>query len=652
MKRIFFRISVVGAIVALGLLAMAHAQRPVAPPNDDPSNPLRQAAPAADNPPPDYRAADVGPDDTAPPPKDNPLRRGGPSDGNAPPVVASDPQNGGGSHIRLVTGEEPVDTQSGTSSGTTRAGVGEPQLMPIGADRPITADRNAVPAGAGGSSVAVRPSPTPTSAAMDGPRMIPPEPTNQIGSAVGGGIGQPGNKQLEGPQDAHLVLQKIAPPEIQVGRPAVLRTIVHNAGPASAAAVEIHDQVPRGTRLLGTSPAVSQGRDGELIWSLGTLKPGADTTVEMQIMPTEEGEVGSVASVRFQTEATARSIVTRPKLVVETAGTGRVLLGDETLLTFTVSNPGSGVATGVALVEHIPAGLKHAAGPELEYSVGDLKPGESRQLQLRLKAVQGGTITNVITARADANLHAEHRFNLEVASPKLDVSLTGPKRRYLEHQATYQFSVANPGTAAAQQVELVAYLPPGLKFVSANNAGRYDANSRAVYWQMDELPVNQHGTVELVTLPVEPGQFNLKIRGVAQRGLVTEKEQPVIVEGLASVLFQLSHTKDPVEIGGQTTYEITIANQGSKASTNVQMAVSLPAELKPLAAEGPTRYTIEENKVVFESLPQLAPKTVAAFRVRAQAVRAGDLRVRCQLMTDEMQRPVVKEESTRVYADE
>ena len=126
----------------------------------------------------------------------------------------------------------------------------------------------------------------------------------------------------------------------------------------------------------------------------------------------------------------------------------------------------------------------------------------------------------------------------------------------------------------------------------------------------------------------------------------------MLVEGLAAVLFQLSHTKDPLEIGGETTYEISVVNQGSKASTNVQIAVVLPPELKPLAAEGPTRYTIHDDKVVFESLPQLAPKSVAAFRVRAKGIRAGDLRVRCQLMTDEMQRPVVKEESTRVYADE
>ena len=79
--------------------------------------------------------------------------------------------------------------------------------------------------------------------------------------------------------------------------------------------------------------------------------------------------------------------------------------------------------------------------------------------------------------------------------------------------------------------------------------------------------------MELVTLPVAAGQFNLKVRGAAQRGLVSEKEQPVLVEGLAAVQFQLSHTKDPLEIGGETTYEISVINQGSKASANLQMAV-------------------------------------------------------------------------------
>jgi hypothetical protein len=654
MKRTLFRLIVLVAIAGLGLLAIAHAQRPIPQQDDVPPNPLRPDAPRqVDNPPPNYRAQEVGPVDTAPGSEDNPLRRRPQQYDNAP-QSPNRPTDSGPSRIRLVAGEEPVDARN--PGARLQVPSGEPHLMPV-AD-----DRYAVPSHGGNGRAAGQsfsPEPTPMRTGSTAEPSFH-QPDGQSGPSFNAheqdstqtGTGQPGDKQFEGPQNAQIVLQKMAPPEIQVGRPAVLRTIVRNSGAAAAAEVEIHDQVPRGTRLLGTAPQAAQGRNGELVWSLGSLKPGGETTVEMQIMPTDEGEVGSVATVRFQTVATARSIVTRPKLAVQTAGPQRVLAGDDAVMTFTVSNPGSGIATGVTLVEHIPAGLKHPAGAELEYNVGDLKPGESRQLQLHLKAVQAGTINNVISAKADANLRAEHRFSFEVASAKLDVAMNGPKRRYLEREATYQLSVANPGTAPAKQVELVAYLPPGLKFISANNAGRYDAASRAVFWQMDELPVNQHGTVELVTMPVAAGQFNLKVRGVAQRGVIDEKEQPVLVEGLAAVLFQLSHTKDPLEIGGETTYEISVVNQGSKASTNLQMSVLLPPELKPLAAEGPTRYTIQDNKVVFESLPQLSPKSVAAFRVRAQGIRAGDLRVRCQLMTDEMQRPVVKEESTRVYADE
>ena len=56
--------------------------------------------------------------------------------------------------------------------------------------------------------------------------------------------------------------------------------------------------------------------------------------------------------------------------------------------------------------------------------------------------------------------------------PQLDIAMTGPKRRYLERPATYQLAVSNPGTAPAQQVELVAYLPSGMKFVKPDNSGR------------------------------------------------------------------------------------------------------------------------------------------------------------------------------------
>jgi len=75
-------------------------------------------------------------------------------------------------------------------------------------------------------------------------------------------------------------------------------------------------------------------------------------------------------------------------------------------------------------------------------------------------------------------------------------------------------------------------------------------------------------------------------------------------------------------------------------------------DLKAIAATGPTRYAIEDGRVVFSPLPNLAPKADTTYQIKVQALRKGDQRVRVQLQTDDMNTPVTKEESTRVYADE
>jgi len=84
----------------------------------------------------------------------------------------------------------------------------------------------------------------------------------------------------------------------------------------------------------------------------------------------------------------------------------------------------------------------------------------------------------------------------------------------------------------------------------------------------------------------------------------------------------------------------------------VQVVALLPPGMKPLDAEGPARHALEQDRVVFAPLASLAPKEEITYRVTVQADRKGDQRIRVQLLTDDMQTPVTKEESTRVYADE
>ena len=269
-----------------------------------------------------------------------------------------------------------------------------------------------------------------------------------------------------------------------------------------------------------------------------------------------------------------------------------------------------------------------------------------------MTAEQAGRVSNLLLAKANANLQVEAEAHFEVIAPALQVELKGPKKRYLERPATYEVSVSNPGTAAAQNVELTTYLPQGMKFVSANNAGTYDPRSHSVSWGLDELPANQTGSVEVVAIPVAQGEQQVRVQGKANRGLVDEAQQSVDVEGVAAVLFTVADRVDPVELGGETTYDIVVTNQGSKEARNVQVLALLPPGMKPLSAESNVRHSLEPDRVVFAPLASLAPKAEVTYQVTVQADRKGDQRVRVQLLTDDMQTPVTKEESTRVYADE
>jgi hypothetical protein len=259
---------------------------------------------------------------------------------------------------------------------------------------------------------------------------------------------------------------------------------------------------------------------------------------------------------------------------------------------------------------------------------------------------------NVVSVQGDANLQAAAQAELEVVAPQLQVSMSGPKRRYLERNATHNISVTNPGTASAKEIELVAVLPKELKFVEANNGGQFDGATHSVYWSLEELPPQESGTVTLTTMPMAPGEAKVLIKSTAQQGLADEREEIVTVEGLAAINFQLSDVNDPIEVDGQTSYEVRITNQGSKAASNVRLVALLPAEMKALSAEGPVRYKIDGQRIVFEPLKQLAPKADTSFSFKVQGLEPGDLRVRVQITTDEIREPITKEESTRVYGNE
>jgi uncharacterized repeat protein (TIGR01451 family) len=480
------------------------------------------------------------------------------------------------------------------------------------------------------------------------------QPAGRTASAGGAAIegnGKPGPDQLARPQTPSLTIQKSAPSEVQVGKPAKLEVTVKNIGTVAAEDVMIRDEVPAGTRLISTSPAADTSRDGVVIWQMGTIEPNAEATAVMEVLPVQEGEIGSVASISFQVSTSSRSISTRPQLQIEHSGPAQVLAGDDVIFQIKISNPGTGAATNVVVEEVVPEGLQHFDGRELEYAIGTLRPGESRLLELKLKAQKPGIVENVIIARAESNIQVEDTHAFEVVAPKLEVQMEGPKRRFLDRKASVQIAVANPGTAPARRVELVAKLPRGVKFISTNNAGQYDASRHSVSWSLEELPPGEMGTVEINTNAVEVGRQEFRVEAKAGSGLTDVAVHDILVEGMAALLFTVTDVNDPIEIGGETAYDVQVINQGSKASTNLRLTAVLPEGMEAVAGEGPTREAISGRTISFEPLARLAPQANAVYKIKVRGTSPGDKRVQIKLVSDEIVQPVTKEESTHVYSD-
>ena len=462
----------------------------------------------------------------------------------------------------------------------------------------------------------------------------------------------PGDRKLEGIQSPSITIEKIAPREIQVNAPADFQLVVKNVGRIVANGVQINDQIPAGAELVRTDPPPTAQNGNQMSWQIGSLNPGQEKRILIQLRPTKPGEIGSVAQVSFAAQASMRTKVTRPVLSIQHTARPKILIGDAVVLDIVVKNDGDGSAKNVVIQEDVPPQLLFEQGfRELEYEIGTLNPGQSKRIQLSLRANQIGKFRNMMVATADGGLQSQHAIDMEVIAPRLAVSSDGPKRRFLKRPATHEFAVQNNGTASATNVELVARLPKGLKFDSANNQAKYDPGRHAVFWSLAELASNLSVSVQLTTTPMEPGDQSIVFETVADLEQRAETKHSMAVEHLVDVFFDIDDVVDPIEIGSETKYRVRVVNQGTKTATNVLLHLDFPNGIQPVSVDGNITPQIRGQQVQFPPITSLNPGDEIGFTVNARGTAPGDHRVAMRLETDGREINVTKQESTRVYLD-
>lgn len=453
-----------------------------------------------------------------------------------------------------------------------------------------------------------------------------------------------------GRQEPAVSIEWVGPPTAKVGQPAEYTLVVRNACNIPVQQVLVRVRIPAGMSTSATEPkAISE--NNILVWDLGTLLAKQEKNLQMKLVAEAKGDVMPQAWVTFTGSSVMQVKIREPKLILKASAPEKVMIGDAAAFTLTVSNPGDGAADQVKIHAVLTDGLEHARGNKVDFEIGNLAAGETRSVQLICATKSGGAQKCEGAAEADGGLRAADAAAVDVIMPRLDLQLVGPALRYLERKALYTLKVTNPGDAPATNVTVSDVVPAGFKVLAASDGGRHDFSTRTVSWFLGEIGPGQTREVKMEVQAINPGEHKHKATAVAARGLRAESELMTRVEGLSALLLEMVDTEDPIEVNGDTAYEIRVTNTGSKTETDIKIIATIPDKMQFKSSQGPVRFREEGKTIVYEPIERLAPRADAIFRINVKALEPGTVRFKIQMTSTNLVEPVIKMEATRIYSD-
>jgi uncharacterized repeat protein (TIGR01451 family) len=498
------------------------------------------------------------------------------------------------------------------------------------------------PSTSGGPKAAVLPDPAGIPAGADFPPRAPlgddkPQVTTSSSNPTGR-------------QEPAVSMEWVGPPVVKVGQAADFTLVVRNTCKIPVQKVLVQVKVPAGCTVASSEPKATEEK-GTLAWDLATLMPGQEKNLQMKMLAQAKGDMAPQAWVTFTGSTVTSFKVREPKLTIKAAVAEKVIIGEIAAFTLTIANPGDGSAEKVKIHANLSEGLEHARAPRVDFEIGDLAAGDSRSVTLICGAKTGGMQHCEVTAEAEGGLTGKDTANVDVVMPRLDLVVDGPGLRYLDRKAIYTFKVANPGDAGASNVTVSDVVPIGFKVLAASDGGRHDSSTRTVSWFLGEIAPGQTREVKLEVQAVNAGEQKHHATVVGARGLKAEVDKMTRVEGISALMVEMVDTEDPVEVGGDTAYEVRITNTGSKTETDIKLTAIVPEKEDFKDVQGPVHAHAEGKTIVFDPIEKLAPHADAILRINVKAREQGVVYFKILVTSTNLVQAVEKSESTRIYSD-
>lgn len=326
---------------------------------------------------------------------------------------------------------------------------------------------------------------------------------------------------------------------VAVGQDLTYQVKVTNNGPLDATGVVLTDTLPANVTFVsanadtGASPTQASGTVTDAI---GTLASGASVTVTIVVTPTTSAPPSITNTVKVSATQddpnTSNNTATLDTDVFpvadvaiesETAAPTSVPINQQVTLTINVANHGPSAATGVTIVDTLPAGLTFVSGSidggtvtesdgVVTAHLDSLADGGTAILTILAKATAVGSLSD--SAKVSSSVNDPSSGNNQSSASvtvtpvsDLSVSLKGPSGQvYTGDVLTYTAVVTNNGPSPATGVVFTDPLFAGATFQSAeaNNISGTEADG-VVTLPIGTLAAGDSVTVVLKVIATQPG---------------------------------------------------------------------------------------------------------------------------------------------------
>jgi uncharacterized repeat protein (TIGR01451 family) len=447
-----------------------------------------------------------------------------------------------------------------------------------------------------------------------------------------------------------LHIDKEMPKQVVVGKPYSYTIKVSNVSECVLEDVVVTERVPEKYEMASAAPKPTNTTGRVATWDLGYLEPKETKLITITGSAMDASATTACTKGDYSPVLCLGPEAISPSLKIALVAPSQALVCDVIPVTLTVTNSGTGYASGVTIKQALPKGLMTTDGKNaVSINVGDLAGGASKSYNMNLKAEKAGSYANKASAAASNGLSASSAsVTTTVKQPELKVGVTGPSKIFVTKNATYKVSAQNVGNADSANTTVMTSIPSGMQFVSASSGGSGSGNS--VVWNIGTLAAGKAVSLDATFRAVTGGTGESVAKATGTCCQEASARAASDVQGIPAILLEVIDTEDPIQVGANEKLYVTVTNQGSAPDKNIVVKVSFEENLDYVAATGPTQGKSEDAKSVeFAPLASLAAGQKATWEIVAKASKEGDHRTTVVMTSDAISRPVQETEATRIY---